>query len=206
MGIGKRNAKLFTMTELVFATHNVNKVKEVKAVLPAFIKLRGLIEIGCYEELPETHTTIEDNSLEKAVYVHEKYGVNCFAEDSGLEVQALHGEPGVHSAHYSGSRNADENIEFLLHQLKGITNRQAQFKTVFTLNIENKKLQFAGKVTGNIALEPRGRNGFGYDSVFIPDGYTHTFAELSAAEKISISHRTKAFTLLIGYIRKNFSN
>lgn len=194
------------MMELVFATRNVNKIKEVKAIVPKSVKIVTLREIGCDEELPETHDTIEDNSLEKAVYVHEKYGVNCFAEDSGLEVQALNGEPGVNSAHFSGSRNTEENIEFLLHQLKGIANRQAQFKTVFTLNIANKKLQFAGNVTGNIALEPRGKNGFGYDPVFIPDGYIHTFAELSAAEKASISHRTKAFNLLIDYIRKNFSN
>lgn len=190
--------------QLVFATNNKHKIKEVKAILPPAISILGLKDIGCTEELPETHSTIEENSLEKAVYVYEKYGFECFAEDSGLEVEALDGEPGVDSAHYSGSRNADANINLLLLNLRGATSRRAKFKTVFTLVTADNKDQFHGIVTGEIISERRGEHGFGYDPVFVPDGHLLTFGEMDEWEKIKISHRTKAFEKLTAHILSNF--
>ena len=190
--------------KLVFATANHNKIKEVQSLLPAFIEIQGLKDIGCFEEIPETHDTIEENSLEKAVYVHEKYGVDCFSEDSGLEVEALNGEPGVYSAHYAGSRSPENNIALLLHNLKGIHNRKAQFKTVFTLYMSGEIEQFTGIVTGNILHEARGTGGFGYDPVFLPDGAEKTFAEMSQEEKSRISHRAKAFELMTTYLKNHF--
>ncbi len=192
----------YNIMKLVFATNNNNKLKEVRRILPPSITLLSLKDIGCTDELPETHSNIEENSWEKAIYVYEKYGENCFAEDSGLEVEALNGEPGVDSAHYSGNRNADNNIQLLLHNLKGITNRNARFKTVFTLVMDGDKFQFTGIVTGKIADTPRGSAGFGYDPVFIPDGSDKTFAEIDPVEKVLISHRSKAFNLLTGHLFK----
>lgn len=189
---------------LVFATANKNKISEVQSLLPATIELKSLADIGCLEEIPETHFTIEENSREKAEYIFEKYGCNCFSEDSGLEVFALNGEPGVFSAHYSGTRNASENINLLLLNMRGKTDRRAQFKTVFTLVIENSYNQFIGIVTGKIAEMPAGTSGFGYDPIFIPDGAAITFAQMNTAEKNSMSHRTIAFTLLTEFLNKNF--
>ena len=190
--------------ELIFATGNKNKIKEVIQLVPKSIKIKSLEDIGCYEEIPETHFTIEANSREKAEYIFEKYGCNCFSEDSGLEVFALNGEPGVFSAHYSGSRNAEENINLLLLNLRNMNDRSAQFKTVFTLVIENNYNQFTGIVTGKISLLPIGTNGFGYDPVFVPDGAAITFAQMTSEEKTSISHRAKAFKLLTDYLNCNF--
>jgi len=190
--------------DLVFATNNKNKIQEVSYLLPKHMHILSLQDIGCLEELPETHFTIEENSLEKAVYVHEKYGYDCFAEDSGLEVMALHGEPGVHSAYYAGTRNAEENITLLLLNMRMETNRQAQFKTVFTTIIKSEINQFTGIVTGQITLQPAGDNGFGYDPVFIPEGYTTTFAEMESALKARISHRAKAFELMTVYLKDFF--
>jgi len=190
--------------QIVFATANKNKIKEVKMVVPETIKIRSLEDIGCYEEIPETHFTIEENSMEKAQYVFEKYGCNCFSEDSGLGVLALNGEPGVFSAHYSGSRDAAENINLLLLNLRNIEDRRAEFKTVFTLVIENSYNQFTGIVTGKIMLSGLGTNGFGYDPVFIPDGAALTFGQMTPEEKNKFSHRAKAFRLLTEYLNKNF--
>ncbi|MBC8172945.1 MAG: RdgB/HAM1 family non-canonical purine NTP pyrophosphatase [Chitinophagales bacterium] len=192
------------LSRLVFATNNPHKIKEVKMALPASFNIMSLADIGCFEELPETHHTIEENSMEKADYVFNKYGSPCFAEDSGLEVFALGGEPGVHSAYYSGSRNADENMRLLLRNLIDVEKREAQFKTVFTLVTSRFREQFMGIVTGKIIYQPRGSAGFGYDPIFIPDGYQHTFAEMSASEKNSVSHRSKACKLLTGYIQLYF--
>lgn len=192
------------MMKLVFATNNKNKIKEVKEILPAELNILSLKDIGCFEELPETHATIEENSLEKAVYVHEKYGYDCFAEDSGLEVVALNGEPGVDSAHYSGSRDAEANIRLLLLNMRNQNDRSARFKTVFTLIINSEINQFSGIVTGHIAMNPEGTEGFGYDPVFIPDGYNLTYAQLPAAEKSQMSHRAKAFKLMTDYLKQNF--
>lgn len=188
----------------VFATNNKHKIKEVKQILPPHFSILSLQDIGCNEDLPETHSTIEANSMEKAAYVFQKYGLDCFAEDSGLEVFALNGEPGVNSAFYSGTREADANIRLLLHNMKFEENRKAQFKTVFSLISSKRTDQFVGIVTGNILDEPRGTNGFGYDPVFVPDGYTQSFAEMNPVEKIALSHRTKAFRSMTEYVEKHF--
>lgn len=192
------------MTDLVFATANPHKVKEVQALLPAGFHLRGLRDIGCLEELPETHDTIPENSLEKAMYVHRKFGVDCFAEDTGLEVEALGGEPGVHTAHYAGTRDPEANMRLLLLNLRGESNRKARFRTVFTLIRQGNVHQFTGIVTGNIAMEPRGNRGFGYDPIFIPDGFSITFAEMEPNEKSGISHRAKAFAELTAFLSAEF--
>lgn len=190
--------------QLVFATANKNKIKEIKPLVPPSIEIIGLLDIGCTEEIPETHFTIEDNSMEKAEFIYQKYGYNCFSEDSGLEVFALNGEPGVYSAHYSGTRDPQQNINLLLLNLRNTKDRRAQFKTVFTLVIDNTYNQFTGIVTGLITEKPTGTNGFGYDPIFIPDGSSLTFAEMSGEEKSNCSHRTKAFTLLTNFLRNNF--
>lgn len=192
------------MNTLVFATGNANKVKEVQQMLPKGILLKGLVDIGCLEELPETHNTIEGNSLQKAQYVFEKYGCDCFAEDTGLEVDALNGEPGVDTAFYSGSRNPEKNMELLLLNLRNVNDRTASFKTVFTLFIQGKHHQYIGIVTGKISEKQRGTHGFGYDPVFIPDGANITFAEMEAAEKSQFSHRAKAFKLMTLFLNDNF--
>lgn len=193
-----------TLKQFVFATKNKHKIQEVAAMLPAHFSIISLSDIGCDEELPETQNTIEGNSLQKAIYVFEKYGVDCFSEDSGLEVFSLNNEPGVHSAYYSGSRNADANMKLLLQKLKFETNRDAQFKTVFTLKTANALEQFTGIVTGKIAELPQGTAGFGYDPIFIPNGSIITFAQMQPFEKNTFSHRSKAFQLLTLYIESNF--
>lgn len=192
------------MKTLVFATGNVNKVKEVQMLLPKGFLIQGLADIGCTEELPETHNTIEENSLEKAQYVFEKYGVNCFAEDTGLEVNALDGEPGVDTAFYSGSRDANQNMELLLLNLRNEEDRSARFKTVFTLFVNGEYHQFVGIVTGKIAEKPIGNKGFGYDPIFVPDGADITFGEMEAAQKKHFSHRAKAFNLMTAFLATNF--
>lgn len=188
--------------QIVFATRNANKLLEIQKLLPDTFQVIGLDEIQCYEELPETHDTIEANSLEKAEYVFNRYRVACFTEDSGLEVVALNGAPGVNSAHYSGSRNADDNIALVLSKLDGIADRSARFKTVFTFKSAAETRQFTGIVTGEIALTPIGTNGFGYDPIFVPTGYNSTFAQMQPVDKIAISHRSKAFILLKSYLEK----
>lgn len=194
------------MKTLVFATGNVNKVKEVQMLLPEGFLIQGLSDIGCTEELPETHNTIEANSLEKAEYVFEKYGVNCFAEDTGLEVDALEGDPGVDTAFYSGSRDANQNMQLLLLNLRNETNRAARFKTVFTLLINGVSHQFIGIVTGKIAEKPAGNKGFGYDPIFVPDGADITFGEMEPEQKKQFSHRAKAFNLMTAFLAANFEN
>ncbi len=192
---------------LCFATNNAHKLSEVRVWLGDAFTLRTLAEIGCTDELPETTGTIPGNSRQKADYVFEHFGVACFADDSGLEVETLNGEPGVDSAHYSGSRNAQANIQKLLANLAGIDNRRARFVTVFTLlqtdpNGNRVEHQFDGVVEGQILTEPRGTGGFGYDPVFLPDGYDRTFAEMSVAEKNHISHRAKALAKLVAFLRE----
>lgn len=181
------------MKTLVFATANPNKVKEVQALLPPGFHILGLRDIGCLEELPETHDTLEANSREKAEYVHSKYGYDCFSEDTGLEITVLDGEPGVDTAHYAGTRDPILNMQKVLNLMRGEQDRTARFRTVFTLIIDTEVFQFEGFVTGKIAETPAGTHGFGYDPVFVPDGYTQTFAELDSEVKYSISHRAKAF-------------
>lgn len=191
--------------ELVFATNNQNKLKEVKAMLPDFFEIKSLSDINCFEEIPETEATIEGNAILKANYVSNNFNVNCFADDTGLEVESLDGEPGVYSARYAGlDTNAMKNIEKLLFNLKEKTNRKAQFKTIIALNLGGKQFLFKGICKGSIIDQLRGTEGFGYDPVFIPTGFDKTFAEMSLDEKSNISHRGIAFKQLIDFL-KNLS-
>ncbi len=190
--------------QLCFATNNAHKLKEIKALLGETFSLKTLQEIGCNEELPETTDTIEGNSAQKAEYVWEHYHVNCFADDSGLEIEALNGAPGVHSAYYSGERNHARNIERVLRELANETNRKARFKTVITLTLSGKSHSFEGVVEGIIIDTPRGTDGFGYDPIFVPEGHDQTFAEMTLEQKSKISHRSRAFAKLVLFLQ-NYS-
>jgi XTP/dITP diphosphohydrolase len=195
------------MMELCFATNNQHKLDEVSGQLGNSFVLKTLRDIGCTDELPETTGTIPGNSRQKADYVWTHFGISCFADDSGLEVAALNGEPGVDSAHYSGSRDAQKNIEKLLEKLGDNSNRKAQFVTVFTLVLHGRdagpvEYQFEGVIEGQILTEPRGTGGFGYDPVFQPDGYDRTFAEMSIDEKNGMSHRSRALAKMVAYLEK----
>jgi XTP/dITP diphosphohydrolase len=188
-------------TKLCFATNNAHKLEEIQAILGDSFELISLAETGCQEELPETGNTLEANSLQKAQYLYENYHINCFADDSGLEVDALGGEPGVDSAHYAGpQRSHADNVNLLLKNLANKTDRSAQFKTVITLIQNGEITQFKGSIKGQIINELRGSQGFGYDPVFVPEGYETTFAEMSLAEKGKISHRARAFEKLIAFL------
>lgn len=187
--------------ELVFATHNKNKFKEVQLLLPKHITLRSLDDIGCYDEIPETADTIEGNAIIKANYVTEHYGYPCFADDTGLLVDALDGAPGVYSARYAGAnKSSEDNMEKLLREMEGETNRDARFKTTIALHLERQKVMFNGIVLGEITTEKSGEGGFGYDPIFKPKGYDKTFAQLSITVKNEISHRGKAMKQLINYL------
>lgn len=189
--------------QLVFASSNKNKIFEIQSILPETIKILSLEDIGCFEEIPETADTIEGNAVLKANYVNSKYGYDCFADDTGLEVVALNGEPGVLSARYAGEqRNSDDNMNKLLEALSDQINRKAQFKTVIALNIKGKQTLFTGIAEGQITSEKTGNGGFGYDPIFQPLGYTETFAELSLEIKNEISHRGKATQELINFLKK----
>lgn len=188
--------------KLVFATNNKNKILEVQQMLPNDIEIVSLENIGCFEEIPETAATIEENAIMKANYITKKYGYDCFADDTGLEVEALSGEPGVFSARYAGKqRNSDDNMNKLLDNLFDKTNRNAQFKTIIALNLNGKQQLFKGIVRGQITLEKLGNQGFGYDPIFKPEGYNQTFAQLSLEEKSVISHRGKATQQLINFLK-----
>lgn len=187
--------------QLVFASNNLNKIKEIQSILKGSIQLLSLEEIGCHEEIPETAETIEGNAILKANYVTEKYGYDCFADDTGLEVTVLNGEPGVYSARYAGEqRNADDNMNKLLEALLDEEDRSAQFKTVIALNIKGEQHLFTGIAKGNIILDKTGNHGFGYDPVFQPENYSETFAELASEVKNKISHRAKATQQLIDFL------
>lgn len=190
--------------KLVFATNNKNKILEVQQLLPESIEIISLESIGCFEEIPETADTIEENAILKANYVTEKYGYDCFADDTGLEVEALNGEPGVFSARYAGEQcNDDDNMNKLLDALSNNTNRNAQFKTVIALNLNGKQQLFTGIAKGEITLNKTGNQGFGYDPIFKPEGFSVTFAELPLEEKSQISHRGKAMRQLIAFLKNN---
>ena len=190
--------------KLVFASNNKNKIQEIQALVPNTIQIVSLEEIGCFEDIPETAVTIEGNAILKANYVTEKYGYDCFADDTGLEVEALNGAPGVYSARYAGEqKDANDNMDKLLFELKDKTNRKANFKTVIALNLNGKQNLFSGIIHGKIIEEKIGTNGFGYDPIFVADGYEKTFAELSMEEKSTISHRGIAVKQLIEYFTKN---
>ncbi len=188
---------------MVFATNNHHKIREVLTLLPLDYYLKTLSDIDCTDELPETGSTIKANALQKALYVSEKFGVDCFADDSGLEVDALGGEPGVYSARYAGPKaTAQQNNDRLLKELKGELNRGAQFRTVIALIVKGEQFFFEGIIRGTIAESPKGEKGFGYDPLFIPDNYDKTFAEMTAEEKNAISHRSIAVRKLVEKIRK----
>ena len=190
--------------KLVFATHNAHKVDEVRAILPASVELVGPAALGCHDEIPETGETLRDNALQKVQYIHDRFGVDCFADDTGLEVEALDGAPGVYSARYAGEpADFAKNRTKLLAALTGISNRRAQFRTVVSLILNGETHFFEGIVTGRIIAEERGVGGFGYDSLFVPDGYDKTFAELPAATKNSISHRARAMAQLTDFLMQH---
>lgn len=194
------------MKSLCFATNNKYKTEEIRALLGPFFLLKNLKDIGCSEELPETQPTIEGNALQKATYVFDHYMVSCFADDTGLEVEALNGEPGVFSARYAGEqRNDQDNTKLLLTKLASHTNRKARFKTVISLVSEEQAISFEGIIYGTIVAERRGTNGFGYDPVFMPDGFEKTFAEMDLAEKNLISHRALAVKKLINFLREKYA-
>ena len=189
--------------KLVFASNNKNKIQEIQALVPNTIQIVSLEEIGCTEDIPETADTIEGNAILKANYVTEKYGYDCFADDTGLEVEALNGAPGVYSARYAGEqKDANDNMDKLLSELKDKSNRKANFKTVIALNLNGKQNLFTGIINGKIIKEKIGTNGFGYDPIFVADGYEKTFAELSMEEKSTISHRGIAVKELILFLQK----
>jgi XTP/dITP diphosphohydrolase len=188
--------------QLVFASNNKNKIKEIQLLVPSTIQILSLDDIGCTEDIAETADTIEGNAMLKANYVTEKYGYDCFADDSGLEVDALNGEPGVFSARYAGEpKNDENNIDKLLANLKNIENKKANFKTVICLNSKGKQHLFTGIINGQIIEERIGTNGFGYDPIFVADGYQKTFAELTLEEKSNISHRGIAVKKLIDFLK-----
>ena len=189
--------------KLIFASNNLNKIKEIQQLFPPSIEVISLYDVGCTEDIPETADTIEGNAILKANYVSEKYGFNCFADDSGLEVEILNGAPGVFSARYAGEpKNDDNNMNKLLLNLKDKTNKKANFKTVICLNINGEQHLFTGLINGKIIDQKTGSNGFGYDPIFVADGYTKTFAELTMQEKSSISHRGLAVKQLVDFCSK----
>ena len=191
------------MKNIVFATNNKNKLREIRDIVGSKYNILSLSDINCHEDIPETADTIEGNALLKARFVKEKYGYDCFADDTGLEVEALDNRPGVYSARFAGEDcNSENNINKLLSELEGIGNRKARFRTVIALIKGDTEEEFEGVIYGNISHERHGEGGFGYDKVFVPENYEKTFAEMLPEEKNSISHRAKATRLLIEYLNK----
>lgn len=189
--------------ELVFATNNTHKIEEVADAVGNQFKILSLKEINCYDEIIETGTTFKENASLKTHFIFDKYGLNCFGDDSGLEIEALNGEPGVFSARYAGKHGDHEaNINRVLEQLEGISNRKAQFKTVISLIWKGREFWFQGTISGKIRTEVFGNQGFGYDPIFQPEGYDVTFAEMSTSEKNKISHRSKAVAQLIDFLKQ----
>ena len=189
------------MRELVFATNNAHKLEEVQAVVGDEFRIRTLADIGCTDDIPETGNTFEANASQKSTYLYDRYGCDCFADDSGLEVMALNNEPGVYSARYSGTRDMEKNIDLLLSRLGDRTDRSARFRTVISLRIGDEEYFFEGTVEGEIGYERKGQGGFGYDPLFTPTGYRKTFAEMTPAEKNAISHRAIAVAELADFLK-----
>lgn len=194
---------LFFSMELVFATNNEHKLEEVRALLGDKIEFKSLADIGCHEDIPETGTTFKENAKQKTDYLVQRYAVNCFGDDSGLEVDALDGEPGVYSARYSGSRDMEKNISLVLEKLNGVhlSARTARFRTVISLYLDGTQYFFEGQIEGAIITSEVGAEGFGYDPIFVPKGYDQTFAQMSLAEKNQISHRAIAIANLITFLK-----
>ena len=191
------------MRKIVFATNNSNKLREIREILGSRFEVVSLSEIGCHDDIPETGSTLEDNALQKAQYIHDHYGLDCFADDTGLEVDALGGAPGVHSARYAEGTDHDSeaNMQRLLRELAGRDDRQAHFRTVIALIMDGQTRLFEGRVDGRIDTERHGQGGFGYDPLFIPDGYNDSFAVLGEETKNRISHRARAVQQLAAYLR-----
>jgi len=191
------------MNEIIFATGNENKVKEVKFALDGILSIKGLKDIGCTTDLPETSNTFEGNALQKAQYVVDNFKVDCFSEDTGLEIEALNMEPGIYTARYAGpNRDRDANMDLVLKNLLGKSNRKARFRTAIALIIDGKSHIFEGICNGEIAHTRMGDDGFGYDPIFIPDGFDRSFAQMTKAEKNEISHRGIAVRKLIAFLKK----
>ena len=189
--------------ELLFASANPHKISELRKILPGHIRLLSLIDLQHLKELEETQSTFEGNARQKSTFIHKKYGKNCFADDSGLEVEVLNGAPGVYSARFAGEEKNDaNNVNKLLQVLEGEANRKANFRTVICLMRNGEAFFFEGVVYGQIAMENRGKSGFGYDPIFIPDGFDKTFAEMASEEKNSISHRALAVGKLVEFLTK----
>jgi XTP/dITP diphosphohydrolase len=187
--------------KLVFATNNLNKLKEVQEMLPSSIELLSLKDINCFDEIEETETTLEGNAHLKADYITQKFGFNCFADDTGLEVESLDGKPGVYSARFAGEpSNSENNMHKLLVDLETKTNRKAQFRTAVSLNINEKKFLFEGICTGEILTKKQGEKGFGYDPIFKPEGFNQSFAKMTSEEKNKISHRGIAIEKLVKFL------
>ena len=191
--------------KLVFATNNRHKLDEVRAIVGDRVEVLSLNDIGCHDDIPETADTLQGNALIKARYIYEKFGVDCFADDTGLEVEALDGAPGVYSARYAGEEcDSEANMKKLLQNLTGKSNRNAQFRTVIALIIKGEEKLFNGIVKGTITEEKRGDSGFGYDPVFVPEGFSESFAQMSGDMKNSISHRYRATLELRNYLKENY--
>ena len=189
--------------KLVVATNNAHKLEEIAAILGNEMELLSLKDIQCFADIPETADTLEGNARQKAMYIYENYGMDCFADDTGLEVEALNGAPGVYSARYAGNgHDSEANMQKLLHELEGTKNRKAQFRTAICLIQEGKEYLFEGIVKGEIIGEKRGGAGFGYDPIFVPEGYEQTFAELGNDIKNTISHRARAVEKLCSFLKK----
>lgn len=191
------------MKQLVFATNNKHKLREIREVISGKYEILGLEAIGCNEEIPEPFETLEENAYAKSSFVSRKYGYDCFADDTGLEVEALQGRPGVFSARYAGEQKSfEDNMNKVLGELEGNTNRRACFRTVISLKQDGEEKQFEGVVWGTLLKEKRGEEGFGYDPIFLPDGYEQSFAEMPLDEKNKISHRARAVRKLIDYLER----
>ena len=192
--------------KIVFATNNPNKLKEIQSLIPKEIEIISLNEIGCNEDIPETGDTLETNAFQKAHYIKDNFNCDCFADDTGLEIEELNGDPGVYSARYAGpERNAHANMNKVLNELKGKKNRKAQFRTAIALILKGEEHLFEGKVEGYISKEKKGDEGFGYDPIFIPENDKRSFAQMSMKEKGAISHRGRAVKKLVSYLN-NLSN
>lgn len=190
--------------KLVFATNNAHKLEEIRAILGDQVEILSLKDINCHVDIPETADTLEGNAWLKAAYIYENYGLDCFADDTGLEVEVLNGAPGIYSARYAGGEGHDSeaNMKKLLAEMEGKSNRKAQFRTAICLIEKGEKQLFEGIVKGQIIENRRGDSGFGYDPVFVPEGYTETFAEMGSEEKNKISHRARAVSLLCQYLKE----
>jgi XTP/dITP diphosphohydrolase len=190
------------MNKIIFATNNKHKLEEIRQILHSHYQVVSLAELGCFDDIPETADTLEGNSCLKASYISTRYSVDCFADDTGLEVDALGGRPGVFSARYAGEeQNPEANIQKLLYEMEGIKDRAARFRTVIAAIIERKEYYFEGIVEGRLTTERFGSAGFGYDPIFIPDGYSITFAQMPLSDKNAISHRARAMTKLVDFLK-----